>query len=257
MLIAMSILASTIVATQVLAETLILQGSTTFARRLMEPHKAAIETDSKHELTLIPNKSMPGLIALMEGRAHMAMISAPLTSEIEALQRIMPGLAYDRLQAHQILNTRVAFALHPSNRVRKASLNQIRKILLGEITNWAALGGADLPIRVVMVGGGGGVTTVIESRVAQRSTRSRSACHLRENARATHPSHRAGARRDWICPTRPDQTTGSPRTRHRTANRADAESRHPRRPDAGHGRGHPGGSSRRREGHVARDFRYE
>ena len=108
---------------------------------------------------------MPGLIALLEGRAHMAMISASLKSETDALQQVMPGLAYDRLQAHQVLNTRVAFGIHPSNRVRKASLNQIRKILLGEITNWSALGGAELPIRVVLVGGGGGITTVIESEL--------------------------------------------------------------------------------------------
>lgn len=141
------------------------KGSTTFARRLMEPHKAAIEALSTHELTVIPNKSMPGLIALLEGRAHMAMISASLKSETDALQQVMPGLAYDRLQAHQVLNTRVAFGIHPSNRVRKASLNQIRKILLGEITNWSALGGAELPIRVVLVGGGGGITTVIESEL--------------------------------------------------------------------------------------------
>ena len=131
----------------------------------MDPHKTAIEADSKHKLTLIPNKSLPGLIALMEGRAHMAMISASLKSEIDALQKIMPGLAYDRLQAHEILNTRIAVALHPSNRVRKASLNQVRKILLGEITNWSALGGANLPIHVVLVGGGGGVTMVIQSEL--------------------------------------------------------------------------------------------
>ena len=148
-----------------MAETLIVQGSTTFARRLMDPYKAAIEADAKHELTIIPNKSMPGLIALMEGRAHMAMISASLKSEIEAIQKIMPGLAYDRLQTHEVMNTRIAFALHPSNRVRKASLNQVRKILLGEISNWSALGGPDLVIRVVLVGGGGGVTTVVESEL--------------------------------------------------------------------------------------------
>jgi phosphate transport system substrate-binding protein len=156
---------SVVAATEVAAETLIVQGSTTFARRLMEPHKAAIEAESKHELTLIPNKSLPGLIALMEGRAHMAMISSSLKSEIDALQEVMPGLAYDRLRAHEIFATRVAFALHPTNRVRKASLNQVRRILLGEIKNWSVLGGPDLPIRVILVGGGGGVTTVMETEL--------------------------------------------------------------------------------------------
>lgn len=162
---AMSILASTVLVHQASADTLIVQGSTTFARRLMDPHKATIETDAKHELTVIPNKSLPGLIALMEGRAHMAMISAPLASEIEALQKVMPGLRFERLQTHEILTTRIAFGLHPSNRIRKASLDQVKKILLGEITNWTALGGPDLPVRVVLVGGGGGVTTVMETEL--------------------------------------------------------------------------------------------
>ena len=144
---------------------LIVQGSTTFARRLMEPHKNAIEADSKHELTLIPNKSMPGIIALMEGRAHMAMISASLRSEIDQLQKAMPGMAYSRLQSHPIFTTRIAMAVHPSNPVRKASLNQIRKVILGQISNWSDLGGKDQAIRVVLVGGGGGVTTIIEAEL--------------------------------------------------------------------------------------------
>ena len=102
----------------------------------------------------------------------MTMISTSLKSEISAMQKALPGLAYDRLQAHEILTTRIAIALHPSNRVRKASLNQVRKILLGEISNWSELGGVDLPIRVVLVGGGGGVTTVVEAELlgGQRTT---------------------------------------------------------------------------------------
>src|SRR5215211_6267556 len=95
------------------AETLIVQGSTTFNRAFMEPQQAALETATGHVLTVIPNKSMPGLIALMEGRAHMAMISAPLESEVHALKKVMPGLPFDQLQVHQILSARVAIAVHP------------------------------------------------------------------------------------------------------------------------------------------------
>ena len=164
-LVAVLALMATAVVTQAFAETLIIQGSTTFSRRLMEPSKAAIEADSKHELTVIPNKSMPGLIALMEGRAHMAMISASLNSEVEQIKKIMPGLAYDKLQVHAIVSTRIAIAEHPSNPVRKTTLNQVRKVLLGQISNWSELGGKDQPIRVVLVGGGGGVTTVVESEL--------------------------------------------------------------------------------------------
>jgi len=163
--VAVSILSSIVLTHQACAETITVQGSTTFARRLMDTHKATIEADSKHSLTIIPNKSLPGLIALLEGRADMAMISASLSSEIDALKNAAPGAAHDRLQSHEILTTRIAFGLHPSNRVRKASLDQVRRVLLGEITNWTELGGSNLPIRVVLVGGGGGVTTVIESEL--------------------------------------------------------------------------------------------
>jgi len=59
------------------AEDFMVQGSTTFTRRLMVPHQAAIEAASGHNLTVIPNKSIHGLTALFEKRADLAMISAP------------------------------------------------------------------------------------------------------------------------------------------------------------------------------------
>ena len=162
---ALALIAAVAAPVQAAADPLILQGSTTFSRRVMEPYKSAIESESKHELAVIPNKSIPGLIALIEGRAHMGMISAPLGSEIDQLKKIMPGMAYDKLQAHAIVNTRISIAMHTSNPIRKASLNQVRKMMLGQITNWSELGGKDQPIRIVLVGGGGGVTTVVESEL--------------------------------------------------------------------------------------------
>jgi len=60
------------------AQPLVVQGSTTFNRRVMEPHQAEIEAASGQRLTVIPNKTTPGLVALLEGRAQMTMISAPL-----------------------------------------------------------------------------------------------------------------------------------------------------------------------------------
>jgi ABC-type phosphate transport system substrate-binding protein len=44
-------------------------------------------------------------------------------------------------------------------------MEQTRQILTGRITNWSALGGNDQPIRVVLVGGGGGVTSTVEAAV--------------------------------------------------------------------------------------------
>lgn len=147
------------------ADPLILQGSTTFNRRIMEPHEAAIEAASKQEITVIPNRTMLGVIALLEGRAHMAMISASLESEISKMKNALPGLDYDRLRSFEVTSTRVAFVANPLNPVRKMSLDQLKKVLTGEIVNWSALGGKDAPIRMVIVGGGGGVVTTVETEL--------------------------------------------------------------------------------------------
>jgi len=147
------------------AETLIVQGSTTFNRRIMEPFRAEIEAAAGHVLTIIPNKSTPGLIGLMEGRAHLSMISAPLRTEIDILRQVAPGMAYDLLREFNISTTQIAIGVHQSNPVRKASAETIAKILRGDIKNWKEIGGPDLPIRVVLVGGGGGVTAVVESEL--------------------------------------------------------------------------------------------
>jgi phosphate transport system substrate-binding protein len=147
------------------ADSLILQGSTTFNRRVFEPHEAAIEAASGQQVTVIPNRTMLGIIALLEGRAHMAMLSASLESEVVKLRKVMPGLDYSRLKSFDISSTRVAFVVHAGNPVRKTSLAQMKKILTGETTNWKDLGGKDMPIRLVVVGGGGGVITSVESQM--------------------------------------------------------------------------------------------
>lgn len=147
------------------AETLIVQGSTTFARNLMEPYHALIEAKSGHELTVIPNKSTPGLIALLEGRAHLAMISAHLDAEVDTLRKALPGLALDNLRAFEIARSRIAVVVNRANPVRALKREVTAQILRGEITNWKALGGPDLPIRVVLVGGGGGLTVAVQSEL--------------------------------------------------------------------------------------------
>jgi ABC-type phosphate transport system substrate-binding protein len=92
------------------------------------------------------------------------MISAPLTKEVGQLRKALPGLDYNDLKVFEIFRTRVAFVVHPDNAVRKASMEAIKKVLRGRTTNWAKLGGNDAPIRIVLVGGGGGVATTVEAQ---------------------------------------------------------------------------------------------
>jgi ABC-type phosphate transport system substrate-binding protein len=144
------------------ADTIMLQGSTTFGAQILAPHQAKIELASGHRLNIITNKTTPGLIALLEGKADLAMVSTPLKSAIALARKTHPDLAYERLQSFFVTQTRVAIAVHASNPVRTIARESLRQVLRGKITNWRKLGGADLPIRLVMVRDGGGVKLTVE-----------------------------------------------------------------------------------------------
>ena len=144
------------------AQTFIVQGSTTFTHRVMEPYKTAIEASSGYQLTIVPNKSSVGLLALLNKEANFAMISGPLENEIVVLKSRYPTLPFDQLRTFNISNTRMAFAVNRDNPVREVTTDNLRVILLGGITNWRSVGGRDLPIRIVHVRDGGGVQASVE-----------------------------------------------------------------------------------------------
>jgi phosphate transport system substrate-binding protein len=113
------------------------------------------------------NKSSAGLIALVEKRADLAMISAPLDDEIEATRKVREDLSYNQLRSFNVSRVRIAFAKNPHNPAYETTLDVLRRVFTGDVTNWKELGGPDLPIRVVAVREGGGVQTTVEARLLQ------------------------------------------------------------------------------------------
>jgi phosphate transport system substrate-binding protein len=146
------------------AEPIRLVGATTFTTEVMVPHQAEIETASGQKIILLPNRSSLGIYGLFEGH-HIAMISTSLPSLVGDLRKARPELAYDQLRVFNISTTRVAFSVHPSNPVRSADSNTVRRILTGELTNWSQLGWKDLPIKIIAVREGGGVQASIEAQL--------------------------------------------------------------------------------------------
>src|ERR1700683_627241 len=94
-----------------MAQTFVVQGSTTFAHSIMDSHQAAIETDSCHKVIVFPNKTSLGLLALLDKRADFAMISGPFANEIALLRRDHPTLPFARLRKSPGWSTRMAFAV--------------------------------------------------------------------------------------------------------------------------------------------------
>jgi ABC-type phosphate transport system substrate-binding protein len=120
------------------AQTLVVQGSTTFTHDVMEPYQKAIEASSGQKLTVVPNRSSLGLLALLEKSADFAMISGPLEDEVKQLKLTKPNLPFDQLRDFNILNTRMAFAINRENPVHAITADNMRDILLGKISNWSA-----------------------------------------------------------------------------------------------------------------------
>jgi phosphate transport system substrate-binding protein len=151
------------------SDNLVLQGSSTFSTGVAQPFASAVEAQTRHHLEIIPNRSNLGLLALFEHKADLAMISTTLEREVEILGRSNLGLPFQRLKAFEIARTRAALVIHPDNPVHTARLQDIGKILTGEIFNWKQLGGPDLPIRVVAIREGGGVLASVEARLLDGS----------------------------------------------------------------------------------------
>ena len=147
------------------ADELTIQGSSTFSTNILTPNQAAIEALSGQTLKIVGIRSDVGLLRLLVGQAEFAVISTPLQRAITALRASNVDLPFDRLVAFPVSQVRVAFAVNPSNPVRKVSLEAIRQILSGEVSNWNELGGPDLPIRVAYVHAGGGVTLCVAGQL--------------------------------------------------------------------------------------------
>lgn len=98
------------------AEPISLNGSTTVINTLVRPHLAEIEAASGQQIVVTGNGSQRGLADLMAGKAHVAMISAPLELEVDKINAKQPGaIDFVRLRAHVVGSARIVFAIHPDN----------------------------------------------------------------------------------------------------------------------------------------------
>jgi phosphate transport system substrate-binding protein len=98
------------------------------------------------------------------------MISAPLDLEVGKLNEMRPGsIDSARLSPHVVGEARVAFAVHPSNKVARMSAAQLTDILTGKIRNWREVGGSDQAIIVVTAQPGDGLRSMVESKLLQGS----------------------------------------------------------------------------------------
>ena len=91
------------------------------------------------------------------------------TSQIGMSSRDLKGEEKDSVQGTTIAYDGVALLVNPSNLVKDITLEQIKKVYTGEITNWKELGGEDGPIVVVSREEGSGTRDSFQEIVGYKS----------------------------------------------------------------------------------------
>ncbi len=88
--------------------------------------------------------------ALLASTASIGMASRRITpDEARELKAAEKGNMVSLAQEHIVAIDSLVLIVNPANPVQSVSIDDLKKIYLGEITNWSELGGDDLPIKVL------------------------------------------------------------------------------------------------------------
>ncbi|MGL6209864.1 MAG: phosphate ABC transporter substrate-binding/OmpA family protein [Paracoccaceae bacterium] len=104
--------------------------------------------------------------ALLASTASIGMASRRITpDEARELKAAEKGNMVSLQQEHIIAIDSLVMIVNPANPIQSVTIDEIKKIYLGEITNWSQLGGEDLPITVLGREKDSGTASVFLSRI--------------------------------------------------------------------------------------------
>jgi len=102
----------------------------------------AVEIKAHGSATAFDETDKNKRVGLLGGHADVGMSSSPVKKDmVEKFQAHNMGNPGSRAQEHVIALDGLAVIVNPSNSIDKLSVEKIRKIFLGEVTDWAQLGG--------------------------------------------------------------------------------------------------------------------
>lgn len=138
--------------------TISISGSTSVGPLMEKIQEKYEEINSNVTLEIQQNGSGAGIKDVIGGISEIAMSSRELKDEEK-----------DSVEATTIAYDGIALLVNPKNSVNNISLEDIKKIYTGEITNWKDLGGNDLPIVVVSREEGSGTRDAFQEIVGYSS----------------------------------------------------------------------------------------
>ena len=140
------------------AVTISISGSTSVGPLMEKIQEKYEEENSNVTLEIQQNGSGAGIKDVVGGVSEIGMSSRELKDE-EKTSVEGTTIAYDG----------IALLVNPNNSVKNITLEDVKKIYTGEITNWKELGGSDAPIVVVSREEGSGTRDAFQEIVGYES----------------------------------------------------------------------------------------
>ncbi|MBA4374415.1 MAG: phosphate ABC transporter substrate-binding protein [Thermodesulfovibrio sp.] len=142
-----------------------LHGSTTVMKKILEPVLPALEKITSSTLVLVGNGTGSGLEDLVRGRCDAAMVSAELADAVQIMAEISGLEAPVDLKAHFLANDPIRIIVHLSSPVKQLTLEQLKDLNTGKITNWRKVGGKYIPVVVITSHPGSGTRRAFQKVV--------------------------------------------------------------------------------------------
>lgn len=152
------------------AEPLQISGSTTVQKRVLEPGANALKAATGVEVKVLGVGTGRGLIALFEGKVPAAAASESMEDAVDSAKKAAKDLEKTitvpgNLTFHEIVTDKLVVIVNKENPVKSLTKEQLKDIHVGKVTNWNAVGGPDLPIKVVTSHSGSATRAVFQKQV--------------------------------------------------------------------------------------------
>ncbi len=132
-------------ATPVLAESIVIKGSTTVLPIAQGALEAYMKANKGVQISLSGGGSGEGIKAIIDKTADIGNSSREIKKEEIALAQKKGG----KPVAHVVAFDALVPVVHPSNPVKDLTLEQLSLIYQGKITNWKEVGGKDMQIVMI------------------------------------------------------------------------------------------------------------
>ncbi|MEL6280355.1 MAG: phosphate ABC transporter substrate-binding/OmpA family protein [Pseudomonadota bacterium] len=113
-----------------------------------------------------PGTTSDAFAGLLDGSADVGLASRRITpDEARSLRDAGAGNMIDRRQEHIVAVDSIVVIAHPDNPVSQLSMQDMRDIYAGRVSNWEALGGEDRPIAFIGRSEASGTRQVFEETI--------------------------------------------------------------------------------------------